>query len=157
MGRTDSLQIGTAGEHYVAFRLAQLGFVVAIPRGGSPAVDLLVSNVGATRTLAIQVKTTEWAERKRGRGTERRAHHLEFPLGHKATHHASDNLYYVFVDLRGRDPKLSHPVSYIVPSTEIAAYCRGWADTAAMVRWHPVVDVVQRYKENWDVLISQLG
>ncbi len=65
MGRTDTLIVGTAGEHYVAFRLAQLGWVVALPRGGSPAVDLLVSNMTGSRTVTIQVKTAEWAGRKR--------------------------------------------------------------------------------------------
>src|SRR5882724_756862 len=139
MGRRDSILIGAAGEHYVAFRLAQLGFVVAIPRGGSPTVDLLTSNVDGSRTLAIQVKTTEWAERQRGRGDEKRLHHLEFPLGHKAAHHASDRLFYVFVDMQGRDPK-SHPVCYIVPSPDIQKYCGSWSEKAAMVRWHPAVD-----------------
>ena len=57
---------GTAGEHYVAFKLSSLGYVAALAREGSPTVDILVSNLEGSKTLAIQVKTTEWATRDRG-------------------------------------------------------------------------------------------
>ena len=151
MARKDSMQIGVAGEHYVAFRLAQQGFIVAIPRGGSPTVDLLVSNVDGDRTIALQVKTTEWAERTRGRGSNKCIHHFEFPLGHKAATHSGERFLYVFVDLLGRDPK-TVPVAYIVPSNDIIAYCGEWAKKAPLVRWHPRVETAEKYREAWNTI-----
>lgn len=155
MARNHSQLTGTAGEHYVAFRLSQMGFVVALPRGGSPAVDLLASNVDGTKTITVQVKTTEGALRERGRGAERSAHHLEFPLGHKAANLAADRYIYVFVDLMGRKPT-SHPVAYVVPSSVIKAYCGSWTATAKMVRWHPSLEHAERYRENWQLIADQL-
>ena len=154
MGKNDFLQIAAAGEHYVAFRLAQHGFVVAVPRGGSPTVDLLVSNSRGTRMVAIQVKTTEWALRERGRGQSREPHHLEFPLGAKAANHTDERFVYAFVDLRGKSPT-SVPDVYIVPSKDIQSYCGDWAAKVPLVRWHPTIESADRYKGAWHT-ISQL-
>jgi hypothetical protein len=41
---------GTAGEHFVAARLAGMGYVVALSRGGSPGVDLLIATQDGSRT-----------------------------------------------------------------------------------------------------------
>ncbi len=68
MPKIPSKLIGTAGEHYVAYKLSCFGFIAAMPRDGSPTVDILASNLEANKTLAIQVKTTDWATRDRGRG-----------------------------------------------------------------------------------------
>lgn len=147
---------GAAGEHYVAFRLAQMGFVVALPRGGSPAVDLLASSVDGTKTITVQVKTTEWALRERGRGETRRPHHMEFPLGHQAAELAAERFVYVFVELRGREPN-STPVAYVVPSAEIKRYCGTWASTAKLVRWHPSLDDAAPYREGWRIIGNLLA
>lgn len=53
--------IGGAGEHYVAYALSCFGYIPALAREGSPTIDLLVSNLIGSRTLAIQVKTTAYA------------------------------------------------------------------------------------------------
>jgi len=156
MARNNALQVGTAGEHYVAFRLAQRGFVVAIPRGGSPTVDILASDPTGNRTLAIQVKTAEWAGRTRGRGNDKRSHHLEFALGHKAANHGGEYFFYVFVDLKGQDPS-SVPECYIVPSAEIRKYCARVPAKAKMVRWHPLVGEAEPYRENWASLVAAAG
>jgi len=149
MARNDTLIVGTSGEHYVAFRLAQLGLIVALPRAGSPAVDLLATNVDGSKTVTIQVKTAEWAMRKRGRGKNRIPHHVEFPLGHKAAELQSARFLYVFVDLKGREPD-SVPDVYIVPSKDVVAYCAGWARDAKMVRWHVKLEDVGEYKNDWE-------
>jgi hypothetical protein len=148
MAREGTSIVAAAGEHFVAFRLAQLGYVVAIPRGGSPAVDLLVSDRSGKNTVTIQVKTTEWAGRERGRGESRRLHEVQFPLGHKAAKLAGDRFFYVFVDLRGREPT-SVPDVYVVPCSDIIRYCDGWSDDAALVRWHMPVGEVENYKNSW--------
>ncbi len=148
MGRNDTLIVGTAGEHYVAFRLAQLGHIVALPRAGSPAIDLLATNVKGSRTVTVQVKTAEWALRERGRGKNRIPHHVEFPLGHKAAEIDSPRFIYVFVDLKGREAA-SVPEVYVVPSKDVVAYCDGWAKDAKMVRWHMDLEDVKKYKDDW--------
>jgi hypothetical protein len=60
--------IAAAGEYFVAYKLSCLGYLAAPVRLGSPATDLLASTLDGGRTVAIQVKTTGWAERTRGRG-----------------------------------------------------------------------------------------
>ena len=148
MARDDTMIVGTAGEHFVAFRLAQLGCIVGLPRVGSPSVDLLVSDRTGTKTVAIQVKTAEWAMRERGRGSNRKPHHLEFPLGHRAADISDPRVLYAFVDLKGRDPS-SVPDVYIVPSADIHKYCSGWAKGAKLVRWHPDILTAEPYCNDW--------
>src|SRR6266404_5158080 len=110
--------IAAAGEYFVAYKLSCLGYLAAPVRLGSPATDLLASTLDGGRTVAIQVKTTGWAERTRGRGDKKTPHHLEFPLGHAAVEQASDRLIFCFVDLRGNQPDIS-PDVYVVPATTI--------------------------------------
>jgi hypothetical protein len=49
--------IGACGEHYVAAYLSRLGFVVAMPRGGTSRFDLLVTKENGGRAIQVQVKT----------------------------------------------------------------------------------------------------
>src|SRR5689334_8212230 len=90
-----------AGEHYVAYKLSCMGFIAALPRGGSMGIDILVSNSDGSRTLAIQVKTTNWAMRTRGRGQNKAPYELQFPLGYKSAKINNPNLIFAFVDLHG--------------------------------------------------------
>jgi hypothetical protein len=52
---------GCAGEHFVAYRLSAMGYVAALPRGGSPSVDLMVGTVDGRNTVTVQVKTKSQA------------------------------------------------------------------------------------------------
>ena len=80
--------VASAGEHYVAYVLSNLGYIAALVRAGSPAIDLLVASTDGINTVGIQIKTTENALRTRGRGKEKTPYELQFPLGHKAVEHA---------------------------------------------------------------------
>ena len=155
MARHDTAIVGTAGEHFVAFRLSQLGYVVALPRAGTPTVDLFVSNREGTQSVTIQVKTAEWAGRMQGRGSNKRPHRVEFPLGHKAAAVNAPRIFYTFVDLMGRD-KNSVPTVYVVPSIEIYNYCYGWANNAKLVRWHVLIEHAQTFENNWDPIVELL-
>jgi hypothetical protein len=73
-----------AGEHFVAYQLSSRGYIAALTREGTNAVDILVSNLNATRTVVVQVKTTTFAMRTRGRGSEKRPYELQFPLGYNS-------------------------------------------------------------------------
>jgi hypothetical protein len=72
--------VAAVGEHFVAYKLSCLGYIAAPVRLDSPATDLLASTLDG-RGVVIQIKTTGWAERTRGRGANKTPHHLGFPLG----------------------------------------------------------------------------
>lgn len=84
MSKLSSQLAGTAGEHFVVYQLSCLGLVAAMPRAGSIGVDILVTNPDGSKSLTIQVKTTDYAVRKRGRGSKRIPWELQFPLGVKS-------------------------------------------------------------------------
>ena len=147
---------GTAGEHYVAYKLTLLDIIVAMPREGSPTVDILASNLNGSKVLAIQVKTTEWATRDRGRGKNRKAHHLEFPLGYKSGKLNSDNLIFAFVDLNWRDWHEKQPDIYFIPSECVFEFCKPWIDNSKMVRFHIALDEINKFKNNWELVTERL-
>ena len=153
----NSTLIAGAGEHYVAYRLSCLGFLAALVRQGSPATDLLAFSLDGARTVAIQVKTTGWAERTRGRGTNKTPHHLEFPLGHAAVEKASERLIFCFVDLRGSQPDIS-PDVYIVPATTILAEYKGAnIRQHSFFRHHRSIEHMAPFKNEWKPIIKALS
>jgi hypothetical protein len=157
MPKINSKLTGTAGEHYVAYKLSCMGYVAAIPREGTPTVDILACNTDASKVLSIQVKSTDWATRTRGRGKNKKPHHLEFPLGHKAATHKSENLFFAFVDLNGLDWEAKSPDVYIVPSKYVYDHCEGWASGAKMVRFHISIEEIAQFKNNWKPIVSELS
>lgn len=156
MPKIPSRLTGTAGEHYVAYKLSCLGFIAALTGEGSPSVDILASNLLANKTVAIQVKTTDWATRTRGRGKNKKPHHLEFPLGYNSATHKDENFFFAFVDLNGLDWDEKEPDVYIVPSTFIYEYCKSWINQAKMVRLHIEIKKMEQFKNNWGIIKSYL-
>ena len=156
MPKIPSRLTGTAGEHYVAFKLSCLGFIAAMTRDGSPTVDILVSNLYGNKTLAIQVKTTDWATRTRGRGKSKKPYELQFPLGYNSANRKDDDFFFTFVDLNGLDWDEKEPDVYIVPSNFVYEYCKSWIDKVKMVRLHIEIDKMEQFKNNWELLKSRL-
>ncbi len=153
----NSTLIAGAGEHYIAYKLSCLGFLAALVRQGSPTTDLLASSLDGARTVAIQVKTTGWAERTRGRGTNKTPHHLEFPLGHAAVEKASERLIFCFVDLRGSQPDIP-PDVYIVPATTIIAEYKGAnIRQHSFFRHHRAIEHMAPFKNEWKPIIKALS
>ena len=150
---------GVAGEYYVAFQLSARGFIVAMPRDGSPTVDILACNEDGSRTIAIQVKTTAEAERTRGRGDEKVLDHLEFPLG-KASAQRSSDLLFAFVDLHNDkeniDAKSPDADVYFVPSTIVRDACSDWLEKVKWLRWHQSIEMMAPYKNNWKLVEDRL-
>src|SRR5947209_20547840 len=95
---TKRIFTGTAGVFYVMYQLAARGFHASCTMGNAPYIDILVSSEDGEKSLAIQVKTTEHAMRLRGRGKERKEHHVEFPLGRKAAKLNRRGVLFAFVD-----------------------------------------------------------
>ena len=146
-----------AGEHYIAYVLSCFDYVAALVREGSPTIDLLASNVDGSRTIGVQVKTTEYAVRTRGRGKNKRPHEIQFPLGHKAIENAVPDLIFCFVDLRTRNPD-ERPDVYVIPANTLIEY---YKDTdirnIPYFRLHWPIESMEIYKNNWDPIHRALG
>lgn len=151
----DSQFTGTAGVYYVMAQLAARNFHAAATHGNAPHVDILVSSENGARTLSVQVKTTGWAMRSRGRGDAKIPFQLQWPLGYKAAKTQHDDLYFAFVDLKDfvGDGK---PDVYIIPSSYIYQYCEAWVDKVKWVRFHPEIIHVEPFKNAWDLLTGAL-
>ncbi len=149
--------VAAAGEHFVAYKLSCLGYLAAPVRLGSPATDLLASTLDGGGTVAIQVKTTGWAERTRGRGNKKAPHHLEFPLGHAAVEKASDRLIFCFVDLRGNQPDIP-PDVYVIPAGTILKEYKGAnIRQHSFFRHHRSIEHMSPFKNEWKPIIRALS
>lgn len=149
--------VAAAGEHYVAYMLSRLGFTAALVRQGAPSIDVLASNLSGSKTIGIQVKTTEWAERTRGRGAERRPFELQFPLGHRAIEQASPTTIMCFVDLRRFDiPDV--PVVYVVPTKVLIEHYAGKdIRQHSYFRHHRPIEEMSPFMNNWQPVVGALS
>ncbi|RMD61095.1 aspartate ammonia-lyase [Candidatus Parcubacteria bacterium] len=138
---------GVAGEYFVAAELSRLGYVASITLRNTKGIDILVSNATATRQIAIQVKANQ-------------GNKPEWVLNKKAESFYSDNLFYVFVNLKSPDER---PDFYIVPSKVVANFVRAdhqnWLETPGKSgqphKDNPVRkfrDPKKQFLERWDLL-----
>lgn len=163
---TQNQLTGVCGEHYVAARLAGMGYLIGLPRGGSPVVDLMVSSSDGKRSINVQVKTAQSAWRPT-KGKK----HWEWPMGWTAEESCSDTLIYAFVDLRNwpsssplndKSPELyrdspRNPHVFIVPSKSVkdaSVYARkeNWK---RLFFWLPEGNG-REYFENWTTIKEAL-
>jgi hypothetical protein len=146
----------TAGEHYVVYLLSRLGYIAAVVREGSQSIDILASTTDGSHSVGIQVKTTVWAERTKGRGVNKVPFQVQFPLGHKAVN-ISDRVIFCFVDLRaGLDG--SSPDVYVIPATSVKQAYQGvdvrqWS----FFRLHQPIEFMAPYKNNWEPVHKALS
>ena len=147
--------IGTAGVYFVASQLATKGFHAAPTFGNAPNIDILVGLPDGAATVSIQVKTTWQALRTRGRGKSKHAHHYEWDVGERSARLNQSDLFFAFVDLKGACSEM--PDVFIVPSEVIhKAFERYFETGLKRWRWHPEIEVVSPYKNNWDMLKQYL-
>jgi len=148
---------GVSGVHYVAAYLSFLGFHAVPTTRNVQGPDLLVSSLNGAVSLSVQVKTTGWAERTRGRGNDKKPHHCEWDIGWSSAGLSFPNLYYALVDLREYQ---GLPNVYILPSSVIHAYFAG-GDPATWrrARYHPLIDELTPYRNDngWDLLTRALS
>lgn len=147
---------GTAGVYYVMYRLAAEGIHASCTHGNAPNVDILVSSADGSRSVSVEVKTTEHALRLRGRGAAKQPDHLEFPLGGRAAKLTNPSLFIAFVDLRA---SLANPLPdvYLFPSSFVAAYCAPWVDSVPMIRFHIPISAAEPYKNQWSIIRNALA
>ena len=144
---------GVAGVHYVAAYLAHLGFHAVPTIRNVAGPDVLISTRNGSRLLSLQVKTTVWAMRTRGRGKNKEPHHYEWDIGWGSAKESQCLLFYALVDLKWFSEL---PDVFIVPSQVIAEYFKAGPEGWPRARYHPAIDVMGQYKNNWDILRKSL-
>ena len=117
MAKPSGILIGTAGVYHVASQLASRGLHAAVTFGNAPSVDILVGQLQGASTLSLQVKTSHWALRNRGRGQNKQPHHYEWDVGIKSAGLSHPDLFFAFVDLKLGKGEL--PEVFIVPSRRV--------------------------------------
>src|ERR1035437_5127528 len=110
---------GVAGVHFVASYLSFIGFLAVPTTRNVRGPDLLVSSLDGFKSLTLQVKTAMWASRTRGRGKEKKPHHLEWYVGRSSAKLNNPTLWFAFVDLKYFQEL---PDTFIVPSKVVNAY-----------------------------------
>jgi hypothetical protein len=145
---------GVAGVHYVASHLSYLGLHAVPTTRNVPGPDLLVSNLSGSGAVTVQVKTTMWAMRTRGRGDKKLPHHHEWDIGWNSAKLNYPRLFFALVDLQ-EFQKL--PEVFIVPSKVIFKYFNGGdPEIWRRARYHPLVKDILRYKNNWELITNAL-
>ena len=154
-GERTSQLTGVAGVHFVASVLAYLEFHAVRTTRNVPGRDLLVSTLNGAKSLSLQVKTTAWAMRTRGRGEDKKPHHYEWDIGWGSAKMSLPQLFFALVDLADFE-KL--PDVFVVPSDVIFRYFEGGdSKTWPRARFHPEIDEIEKYKNNWNLLKTALG
>lgn len=99
MPNETNVNIGNAGEYFVAGELERRGFTVALPMSNVKDFDILAIDRDTHKQIAIQVKTTGYKQKK-------------WTLSKKNENLIGDDIFYIFVSLN----ELDTPEYHIVPS-----------------------------------------
>ena len=141
------LLAGVSGEYFVAAELSRRGHIASISLRNTRGIDILATNQAASRSVTIQCKTNQKAQRK-------------WMLNEKSEDFVSDDHFYVFVALGGVTERASY---HIVPSRAVAKQIReshrNWERTPDRKgRKHGFsairifTDLDGEYLEKWDLL-----
>lgn len=103
MPNETNVNIGNAGEYFVAGELERRGFTVAVPMSNVKDFDILAIDRDTHKQIAIQVKTTGYKQKK-------------WTLSKKNENLIGDDIFYIFVSLN----ELDTPEYHIVPSKIVA-------------------------------------
>ena len=140
------INIGNAGEFFVAGELARHGFTVALPTTKVENIDILVMNPQTLKAFSIQVKTN-----KKGN-----AHWL---LTKKNDTLQSPTMFYVFVNLNETGSPRYHIVPSSIVAKDISTRHREWlASPGRNGRKHKdssmrqFVDAGNQYEGRWDLI-----
>lgn len=148
MNKLPNSLTGIAGEYFVAGELSVRGFMASITLRNNDRVDIHASSLSSSKIFSIQVKTNQSGSR-------------EWILNKKAESIYLDNLFYVFVTLKG---ELQRPEYFIVPSKVVAESIKkdhaGWLATPGkkgqLHNDSPVrkfSDKGGEYLERWDLFV----
>jgi hypothetical protein len=138
---------GVAGEYFVAAELSRRGYIATLTLKNTKGIDILVSDVNAKKSIAIQVKTNQGSRKS-------------WVLTKKSEELSSANLFYVFVNLKGEN---QFPDFHIVPSAIVASTItsghQAWLNTPAKSgkphndnNMRMFGDPSDDYLDRWDLL-----
>ena len=96
--------IGIAGEYFVAAELTRRGHVASLTSKNTKAIDILASNKDGSKSVAVQVKTSNCVKINKWMMTE----------GSEKI--SSENLFYIFVNMN----EGQMPSYFIIPSVYVA-------------------------------------
>lgn len=146
---TDAQIAAAAGEHFVAYKIATLGFVPALVRQRVPGVDLLVSSPDGARSVGLHVKSSTSAVRETEPAQPESSFQLRFPLGQRVMSGVGDKTIFCFVDLRRWNPG-DGPDVYVVPALDLKKEYDGvQIRKYAQFQHHRPVTAMERYRNNW--------
>lgn len=154
---TEAQIAALAGEHYVAHKIAMLGFIPTLVRQRMPRIDLLVSSGKGDRTVGIQIKSTFSAMREPAADSASEpTFDLRFPLGHRAITSSAGTTFFCFVDLRRVAPS-AIPDVYVVPADLLrreydGVYLRRYSQVHYQRSWQSM----QPFRNNWDPVVEAL-
>lgn len=97
---------GVAGEYFVAAELSRRGFIASLTLRNTRGIDILVTNSDATKSVGIQVKTSQGSKKS-------------WILNKKVEEGMASNLFFVFVNLNSSS---NAPSYHIVPSQTVGDY-----------------------------------
>ena len=141
---------GVAGEYFVAAELSRRGYIASITLRNTRGVDILASNADATKSVGIQVKTSQ---------ASRPSWILNQKVEHSIGGALAENLFFVFVRLN----ELGAPAYHIVSRHVVAEFCRAnhkrWLNTPGR-KGQPHKDTAMRtfedpaskYLDDWESL-----
>lgn len=144
--------LGTAGVYHVMSELTFHGYHAAATHGNAPNFDILVCTPKGEDVLAIQVKSSPYATRYRGKGNDKKPTFLDFPFSYHAGKIRSEKVLFAFVDFGV--PENCKPDIYFIPSIETSNWCADWIDqfNGKMVRFKQPLEWMASYKNNWSSL-----
>jgi hypothetical protein len=142
---------GIAGEYFVAAELSRRNYIASMTLKNTKGIDILVSNLEATKSVGIQVKTNQ------GRGKE-------WLLNQKIENNLATNLLFAFVRLN----ELDVPEFYIVPGDVVKNYATnrhkeylaGTKKDGTLRKDGPMrkfADPENNYLNNWELLDQELA
>jgi hypothetical protein len=137
--------VGIAGEYFVAAELSRRGYIASLTLRNTRGVDILASNLDATRSVGIQVKATQDRTRP-------------WILNARVEVDKATNLFFVFLRLNG----LSAPDYYVVPrqdvSRQVAEGHKRWLEGPGSRGQRRVDNPIRQfmpaedYRDNWALL-----
>ena len=170
---------GCAGEHFVAYKLSAMGYIVALTRSGSPSIDLMVASPNGNKTVTIQVKTGNRPHRTYRKQPSKQ--NWSWPVGDKAKDCGADSFFYAFIDLKTPEQEESSPILpdkkeklmpdvFIVPASVLARdYAEYQKQTKEKQFWFglgtedkdswrgPKEEPWAAYYEAWHLITKYLG
>lgn len=135
---------GVAGEYFVAAELSRRGKLATLTLKNTKGIDILASNLDASKSAAIQVKT-------------RRNKEKSWTLNKKVEVYEKTrtNLWFVFVRLHSQTLML--PEYYVVPAADVAKFAREYHEEYLKrggkdSDMRAFRDDGNLYKDKWDLL-----